>query len=118
MNVLDILRQFLIGIIVGLFWWPDLEELKPERIQFWLEWIHPDWRQEGKGTALVRTIMSRDARAATDLVQTLTAELDQHGYVLEVETAGSMVNLRLTTATVGKPTERDYAAALLIDLTL
>ncbi|MCP5119072.1 MAG: hypothetical protein GY953_50360, partial [bacterium] len=118
MSVIDILKQFVIAIIIGLFWWPDDEDLKPERIQWWLEAIHPDWRQEGKGTALLRTIMSSDTRAATGMVQTLTDELGQHGYKLEAETAGSMVNLRLTTASVGRITERDYAAALLPDLTL
>ncbi len=117
MGVHDVLKQLVVGIIVGLFWWPDPDNLKPERIQFWRNVIHPDWQEEAKGTVLVRTIVESDERSAGNLAKTLHAELEQHGYELEAEAAGNTVTVWLTTEAT-MLSERDYAAALLIDLTL
>lgn len=117
MGVYDVLKQLVIGIIAGLFWWPDDQKLKPERIQFWQDAIHPDWQEEAKGTVLKRTIVESDRRRAGDLVKTLHAELEQHGYELQAEATGNTVTVWLT-GEAKTLTERDYAAALLVDLTV
>lgn len=117
MGVYDVLKQLVFGIIVGLFWWPDDQELKPERIQFWLDAIHPDWQMEAKDTVLTRTIVESDERRAGNLARKLQAELEQHGYELEAEATGNTVTVWLT-GEAETLTERDYAAALLVDLTV
>ncbi len=114
MNLYNAVKQFIVGFLTGLFGiLDDEEDLKPERIQFWDGVIHPDWRQ--MGTALVRTIPCADATAAADLVKTIAGELARYRYVAATLKAdGNVVTVRLTSN--GKVTERDYAAAALIDL--
>ncbi len=120
MNLFNKCKRFIVGFITGLFGIPDdpdNEGLKAERIQFWRGYLDPAWIIEATGTALTRTIVCADAGAAADLAKTLAGELAQHGYVAGVlEAAGTTVNVRLTNASVGRLTERDYAAAALIDL--
>ena len=49
----------------------------------------------------------------------LSRRIEQYGYQPDsIETDGNSVKLRLTTPEVDKVTERDYAAAVLIDLTV
>ncbi len=119
MDTFDALRQFIIGFITGLFRDPDDEGLKAERVQFWDGLISDDWVREGDGVALLRTIVCTDPRAAGDQVKTLTGELERHGYRPDdLDVAGHVVSLRLSTASLGQLTECDYAAAALIDMTL
>jgi pterin-4a-carbinolamine dehydratase len=118
-NVFSILRKLLIAIIVGILWFPDDEDLKPERIQFWESNLSDGWKREGDGVALLRTFVEDDRLAADELAGNLAGELAKHGYKAdELEVVGNVVSVRLCTASVGRLTERDYAAALLIDLTL
>ncbi len=118
MGVFDVLRRFVIGVIVGLFWWPDDEELKPERIQFWQDTIHPDWQEEADGTVLVRTIVESSKRSAANLAQNIHAEVIQHGYrQLEAEAKGNTVTVWIVTE-ADALNERDYAVAMLVDLTI
>ncbi len=113
MNVKEVLKQFLIGFIIGIF--PDPEDMKPERIQFWKDLVSMFWNQDGN--ALVRTITVESSRAASTLATILAGDLKHHGYQPDsIEVVGNSVTLRLTTASAGKATERDYAAAVLIDL--
>ncbi len=119
MKLYELLKQFVIGFLVGLFSDPDYEDMKPERIQFWDEQISPAWMREKGGTALYRTIIRSESRAADNLAKELIGELGQYGYEPDsIAADGNSVTVRLTTSAVGKLTERDYAAAVLIDLTL
>ena len=119
MNLRDVLLQILVAFIRGIFGFPDEEDLKPERIQFWKNLISEDWKEEGDGVALLRTIVHSDRRMAGDMGKILAEELETCGYTPDaLDTVGNVVSLRLTTASVGKLTESDYAAAALIDLIL
>ena len=118
MNVFNTLKDFLIGFLVGLFGKPDFEELKPERIQFWDDMLDPAWVKEESGTVLRRTFIRGESRSVIDLAESVTAELEPFGYHPNVEIEGKSVTVRLTTPSAGQITERDYAAAALIDLTL
>ncbi len=119
MNLYDVAKMFVVAFIVGIFGWPDDDDLKPERIQFWKKLIDPAWKHEGRGVALLRTIICTSAGDAGDLAKMLAGELARCGYEADaLDTAGTVVSLRLTTATVGELTERDYAAAALIDLVM
>ncbi len=118
MKLYELVKAFVIAFLIGTFPDPDIE-MKPERIQFWEEQISPAWMKEKDGTALYRTIIRSNSRAAEQLAKELIGELERYGYEPDsVRVDGKSVTLRLTTATVGTLTERDYAAAVLIDLTL
>ncbi len=119
MNFVNACKQFIVGFITGLLGIVDDDELKAERVQFWKDMIDPAWQRERGGRALVRTIGCVDSAEADHMVKTLTGELESHGYRADaLEAAGNVVNVRLTTASVGRLTERDYAAAALIDLVM
>ena len=92
------------------------ERFKPERVQFWIDLIDDDWRREANGAALHRTILCDDAAAANDLAESVDRHLIACGYSADtIDVYGNVLSVRLTTATVGKLDEQDYAAAALID---
>ncbi len=118
MKLYELVKAFAIAFLIGTFPEPDLpDEMKPERIQFWEEQISPVWMKAEGGNALVRTIIRGDQRAADNLAKEMVEELEQYGYEPDdLDVDGKTVTVRLTSA--GTLTERDYAAALLIDLFL
>ncbi len=118
MKLFELVKAFAIAFLIGIFSDPDPTiDMKPERIQFWEGQISPSWTTEKGGTALTRTIYRSDARSATSLAKELAGELGQYGYEpASVDVDGGSLTVRLTTASAGRLTERDYAAALLIDL--
>ncbi len=117
MNVLKALKEFIVGFIVGPFSDPDDDGLKAERVQWWEDLIVPAWQKEKGGRVLSRTFILGESGAAGDLAMTVTGELEQYGYHPDVGVAGNAVTVRLRSASAGQLTERDYAAAALIDFT-
>ncbi len=118
MSIYERAVGFIGGFIRGIFGWPDDDEdLKAERVQFWKDQLAQAWMYEGQQLALLRTIVCSDKNAAQDMAKRLRAKLADYGYTADVlASVGSVISVRLTTPSAGRLTERDYAAAVLIDL--
>ncbi len=118
MNLLTKLKNFVIAFIRGPFRLSEdqlPEEMKPERIQFWEDMNSARW--VNLGNALQGVITVANSRAAGALAKHLSEELGQYNYSPDsITTDGNDVNVLLSTA--GKVTEPDYAASVLIDLTI
>ncbi len=114
MRYVQAFTAMVVGVLGGVL--PDEEDMKAERVQFWLDLLKAGWRILGGTQAIERIISCASAKEADLLAREIGDRFATYGYDPHVLAAeGERVVVRLTTTAKGRVTERDFGAAVLVD---